>query len=61
MYFAFLCFYKNEVNITNNNNNNKRRKMCLKFCQLDPAISLSTWISMACSFKEDRSRIRIIN
>ena len=22
MYFVFLCFYKNEINITNNNNNN---------------------------------------
>ena len=23
MYFVFLCFYKNEINITNNNNKKK--------------------------------------
>ena len=27
MYFVFLCFYKNEINITNNNNNNNNKKI----------------------------------
>ena len=31
MYFVFLCFYKNEINITNNNN---KKKILKKYYQL---------------------------
>ena len=60
MYFVFLCLYKNEINITNTNNNKKKKafkNLSIRSCK----ISLSSWISIACSFKEDRSKIRIIN